>query len=511
MAAIQLASRKHPLYEENVSNWEFYFDAVKGGKNILTDQYLHSHRLEDTEDYDERLERGYYLNFCEAIPSIYNSYIFRERIERPPDENLAYFRLNTDGRRTNISDFVKRAGFYSSIYGVIHALVDVPIIKKTSISKRDVKQGVSPFATLVYPSQLVDWSVDPWGNWRWVVIAYTYYRDDDPNKEREEETHYKLITTKDWRVEDENGQKVSYPDTDSSGKNTLGIIPLVSMYSKDTDDDKIGESLIKDIAYVNKAILNWCSCIDEQIERQTFSQLVVPDDGTMHEENQTGDDPIRKISVSSVWTFPSDSGQPPQFISPNVENISTIWKIAQDHIKEIYRLAGLLGGTGDLYTSVSGKASQIGFQGVNSALAEKAAIYQKFENELNRFAYIQQNKNPEEMELVKYPTSFDVASLSEEIDAMFRVMDGRFSKTLNKTIQKNMARRATPMASQNIRKMIEDEIESNDGEFNSTTSNFNQPNDGGEVGNTNVDRVSDTFRTKKDQEFDEKTKKKKEE
>lgn len=512
-----LSKRKHPLYEENQHKWDFYLDSAMGGDNICTRDNIFEHRLEDSEDYENglngRVDRAYYLNFCDTIPSIYNSYIFREIVTRPPDDTLALFRQNADGRNMSISDFVKKAGYYASICGAIHALVDIPPTNKgiKNLSRADIKSGkMNPYASLFFPSQLMDWSVDAWGELRWIVLRSVYYQDADPTKERVEEEHYKLITRTDWKIENENGQPPQLADgVPTSGKNEWGLIPLVTMYHKDINDDRIGESLIKDIAYINRAILNWCSCMDEQIERQTFSQLVIPDDGTLAEEREAGSDPLWRVGTSSVWTFPADAGQPPQFISPNTANIQVIWAIILDHIKEIYRIAKLLGGTGDLYVTQSGRAAQMGFQGVNSALAEKALSYQKFENDLNRLVYRFYNKDLSSFDPVKYPSSFDVSALADELNSYITIMQNNFSPTLNKTLQKNISRKAVPLASESLRKTIEDEIDSGTGIVKSVTPIGNSNNNSNMQGNPNVSSISDTHRSIIDKNFDEKTKQKK--
>lgn len=349
---IRLSQREHPLYADNSSKWDMYLNSALGGEDFINEDYLFSHQLEDSEYYDERLERAYYLNFCDAIPKLYNSFIFRSDVQRPTNKDLELFRANTDGRNIKISDFVKRCGYFASIFGAIHALVDVPANGGKAISKAEANaRGIYPYASIIYPSQLKDWSLDRYGNFRWVVIEGEHYHDFDPSKEREIENYYKLITVDEWRVEDEKGQPFSYDDkTPNKGKNTLGIVPIATMYHTDLNDDKVGESLIKDIVYVNRTILNWCSCVDEQIERQTFSQLIVPDDGTLAEESESTDDPLHKLGTANIWTFPHDASHPPAYISPDTNNIITIWKLVVDHIKEIYRMAGLLGGTSDLYT-----------------------------------------------------------------------------------------------------------------------------------------------------------------
>ena len=501
MADIALSGRTHPLYDENSDNWLLYKSAVKGGEFFINDTNLFSHRLEDSEDFDERLERAYYLNFCETIPNIYNSFIFKERIERAPDPTLEPFRKNTDRRGSSISAFISRVGFYSKIFGVMHALVDMPIPPKKG--KRTVaddrKDKMTPYCSLIYPEQLVDWSLDRDGNFRWVVIKSVYYNDLDPNKEREEEIHYKLITTEEWRIEDESGQPAKLEEYDSKGKNELGIIPIVSLYHRDIDDDKIGESMIKDIVYINRAILNWCSCIDEQIERQTFSQLVVPDDGSLNEESETSGDPLRRVSTSSAWTFPADSRHPPAFISPDAENLNVIWKLVVDHIKEIYRLAGLIGSSDDMYVGSSGRARQMGFLSVNAALADTSLKYQKFENDISKLAYMFLGKDPEQYQETKYPDTFDIVGLSEEVDSLFKVMSKNFSVRLNKTIQKNIARRALPLVSDAVRTEIENEIESGTGIVESEkeiqAKEDGEGKESGKGGNPDS-KVSDTFRTK---------------
>lgn len=498
---VKLSSRSHPLYNDNIDKWELFYDAVKGGDYFITDDNLFSHRLEATDDYDSRTERAYYLNFCEAIPILYNVFIFNEKIERPANTNLDFFRRNTDGRGKDINSFIRRAGFLSSVFGAVHCIVDIPPAPKKVISKFDEKKyNIYPYATLFTPIQIKDWSLDRYGKLRWIIIEETYYSDADPGVKRKEETHYKLITTTDWRVENQDGASVTYDDgSPSSGKNPLGMIPLATLYNNDIDDNMIGESLLKDIVYINRAIFNWCSCIDEQIERQTFSQLVVPDDGTLAEERETSGDPLYKIGTSSIYTFPHDSGHPPAFISPNVENITAVWKLVIDHVKEIYRLSGLMGSSDDMYVGRSGRAAQFGFISVNSCLANKATSYQKFENDISKLALMHLGKNPQDLSEVKYPDKFDVGSLSDEIDNIFKVMSTNMSDSLNVYLKKAVAMKIAPLAPEEIKAKIEQEIDTQGGQFNQMASletskgrDYSRDSDDGPSNS----RVSDTFMTK---------------
>jgi len=504
---VALSERTHPLYDDNINKWELYEDAVEGGDKFITQDYLFSHRLEDGEDYDERLERAYYLNYCEAIPNIYNYYIMKENIERPVVLDLEMFRENADRSGKSIGEVVAEAGFWSKVYGVCHILVDSPNVSpKTKQEEKDMK--FTPYCTVLPPTKIKDWSTDGNGNYNWILIESTYYRDSDPTVEREEEVHYKLITRDSWRIEDEDGELVQFEDgRRAEGTNELGIVPIISLYHDNSKNSKIGKSLLKDIVYINRSILNWCSCIDEQIERQTFSQLVIPDDGTLAEESESGD-PLHRVGTSSIWTFPSDAGHPPNYISPNTENIRVIWSLVIDHIKEIFRLANLIGSSDDMYVSRSGRAAQMGFLGVNSALSATSKKYEKAENEITKLALkILGKDDTSSYDRVKYPTSFDIASLSEEIDAFFKLMSKNFSKRLNKTVAKDLSRRATPLAPNSVRQEIEDEIEAWDAVVVSSEPESKQISE--EDGNPNSN-LGKSFRTKEKLESEERTHRKEE-
>jgi len=463
MAEQKMSERRHPLFTEYLDDWEFFEESVKGGREYLEGGHLFSHRLESQDDdFQERKDRAYFLNFCDEVCETYTNYIMKEKIDRPEDSTLEEFRKDVDGRGTTIDEFMKKVSYLSSIYGHVHVVVDTPAIDEDKeLTKRTEKEDkLRPYASIIIPTQLVDWSVDRSGNLNWILIQQEEFEDVDPKLERIEQITYKLITTEDWQVFDQDGNPA---DGGRSGSNDLGSIFLITCYHKDIDLDMVGESLIKDIAYVNRIIFNWSSCIDEMIERQTFSQLIVPDDGSLAQEEESGD-PLKKISTSSVWTYPSDSTHAPNFISPNTDNLRVIWEMITAHIREIHRLAGLTGASEDLYTAQrSGTSQQYGFLNINSSLAAKATNLEKTENEINKLAYMWYNKDPQSVELVKYPTKFDVEALAQTMETSFLIVEREFSETLNKELLKKLGKKALPLASEEIRNKIDSEIESGDG------------------------------------------------
>jgi len=457
-----LSEKSHPKYDDLVSSWEFFLQSVKGGSDYTEGDNLFSHRLESQEDdFTNRKDRAYYLNFCDAICSMYTHYIMKEAIERPADTNLEEFRNNIDLAGNDINVFMTRVGYMSSFYGHIHVLVDMPSDETiNSMTKKDLKdKRINPYCKIITPISLKDWSLDSNDVLNWIVVEESEYNDADPNSKREEISTYKLITRDEWRVEDEKGNNLR------SGPNNLGEVPLITCYHKDIFGDKmVGESLIKDIAYVNRIIFNWCSCIDEMIERQTFSQLVVPDNGFLTNEEGGGGSPLKRIGTSSIWTFPADSSNPPKFISPDTDNITVIWDLIVAHVREIHRLAGLTGVSEDIYTAQrSGRSQQYGFLNISTSLAAKARNLEIAENRINNFAYKWLSKTPETYRNVVYPKKFEVEGLAQSITETFTIVEREVSKRLNKELLKKLAAKALPTATEDVKGEIDKEIEAGDG------------------------------------------------
>jgi len=240
---------------------------------------------------------------------------------------------------------------------------------------------------------------------------------------------------------------------------------MTTCYNSDSNVDLIGESLITDISRINRIIYNWCSNIDEMIERQTFSQLVMPDDP------QTDLDPkdesagsLRKLSTATIFTFPYNSSQPPQFISPDRQQIDIIWKMIQNHRDLIYELAGLgtVGSSSKFLSQRSGISQAYQFLSINSSLAKKAVRLERTENEINRLVLMWSGQKDME-EKVEYPVEFDVLTLTETMESTFQIAAQNFSETLNIELLKALARKAAPVLPEETITKIYDEIEANSG------------------------------------------------
>ncbi|MFA5092025.1 MAG: hypothetical protein WC483_05675 [Candidatus Paceibacterota bacterium] len=443
----KLTSREHPDYTENKIDWAFYMKSFKGGSQYPSGN-LFSHRLENSEDYSNRLRRAYYLNFCKPLPNIYTDYIYKNRIKRPQVFSKEFTDIDKRGR--SINDFARLCSVLSGIYGHVHVLVDKSVDAE-GISKADAK---SPYAVIYKPENVVDWAFDENGNLLWVLLYEPTYVDTDPMSARVTEKRFRLLTQAGWEVWRADGDKETKLSFGVWPFATKGKIPFKTCFNADADNDMIGESMLRDIAPINRIIFNWCSLIDEQFERQTFSQLVTPDTGT---GEGTGGSDAKKIATATAFTFPADSKFPPMYIGPNTDNSRVIWEVIEKHITEIYRHAMLDKGDTSIIHAQSGVAKAYEFVDTNQALVTKAQYMERFEGELYDAFGLWTNQKIDAP--VEYAKEFDIISVEREIKNAFDIVAEGISDTLKKALYKRVARKALPSADDKTFKTIDAEID----------------------------------------------------
>lgn len=475
-----LKDRRHPEYTDYEDSFTLYNAAYKGGYEWLKDvaSYLTSHRMEASDDYTNRQNRAFYLNYCKRVVDAYTNYIFKNTITRSKDPQLALFFENADGMGGSIDDVMKRISCLSSIYGRVDCILDAPYQPTgKELSVRQVKEGnnLLPYVILRSPLECIDWSLNPVGQFNWILFKYVQYTDEDPAVERDTSNiyRYKIITLKDWAEFDDQGNSLG------SGPNELSEVFVHRCYHK-FDSGLIGTSLIADIAYINKEIFNWCSLISEQIYKQTFSQLVVPDDGSYYENNMQASVDVgnsatdkaanpamrtntlaAQVGSSYAFTFPAGAGQPPQYISPDRDQIDVIWNMIVSLVAEIYKIAGL--GSTEGKEDASGRAKQRQFLTVDASLRAKSEVLEKAENELIRLFCVRQGMEFKDEYKSVYAKNFDILSFVEEVESSLKTVTAAFSTTLNKYILNRIASKFTDEAPIQVQKDVEDEINSGDG------------------------------------------------
>ena len=446
-----VSKRVNPLYTANSKKWEFYIQSFRGGLDYANGN-LFTHRLENPEDLAHRQQRAYFLNYCRPLPNIYTDYLFREQAKRPQNF-LPDIMANVDGRGRNLDAFSRLCSTLSSVYGHVGVLVDKPQVDN-AISMAD---AAVPYATIYTPEFIKDWEYDVDGQLMWILLYEPTAEASDPKTPRVDLKRYRLLTRQGWEL-----LELSDKDEETTvGQGLWGFgeerIPFAICYNTDTDNDLIGESLLVDIAPVNRVIFNWCSLIDEQIERQTFSQLIMPETGEQAGgEGQTA----KTVSTASIFTFPGDAKFAPAYIGPNTDNLRVIWEIIEKHITEIYRIAMLDKGDSAVIQAQSGVAKAYDFIDTNQALATKAAAMESFEDRLLYAFGLWQRSEPKEE--VQFPREFDIVSLERDIKNTFDLVSEGFSDTFNKLLYKRVVRKTLKSADEATLATIDAEIDARD-------------------------------------------------
>lgn len=473
-----LEKRQHPEYKAYAEHYALLAASYLGGQDYLdnAEEYIVQHPFEEDSMYEVRVKLAYYLNYCKRVVESYTNFIYKEGPRRSEDTQLSIWFDNVDGKGTSMNDFMKSVSSLSSVFGFVDILLDAPKKEKDAYTVADVSEGeLLPYLSLYTPLEAIDWSTDYLGRFNWVLYKYRFYEDSDVTVARTTSKPYRVLYMDPkqwlrWSMQDETFKE--------NGTNEIGCVPVVRCRNR-MDSGTAGISLIGDIAYVNRAIFNWCSLLTEQIQRQTFSQLVIPDNGDFFNSELSGLDGdnidpttgevktnlFKRIGTSWAFTFPAESGQPPQYISPDNQQIDAIWQTICNHITEIFRMVGLSASESSDAGKGNGGSKQRQYLSVEAALSFKAGALEDAENRIIKNYCRQQGIEWQPAFATVYPRTFDVLGLLEELESSLALATACGSATLNTYVMKKLTGRLTKEAPPEIRAAIESEIDANAGSF----------------------------------------------
>lgn len=450
-----MKERIHPSYKDRLASWNFFLLSYKGGDPYCYGKMLFSHRYEEDTDYQKRQERSYYLNFTRPIVDIYTKYVCGQPLSRLAEGNLKAryekFQADCDGRGTKLSTFMNVITSLSSIFGRCGVLVlGADPRKLPSVATAVVDGKVMPRLRLIRPQTLIDWSRDEYGNFVWILLKYNIYKDADPRQERKILTRYELWTQKDWTIfsKSETSDDLLLVST---GIHNMGRVPYVEFFNADVDADYEPESLIEDIAIINRTIFNYSSLLDEILYLQAFSQLTIPADSG--EINQ------KIISTKRAFNYPKDSPYPPSYISPDASQARLFIDLNSSLVAEIFRLATLRksgSSSTDQYSTAFGK--MVDFEDTEAALTAKANLMETSEKELSEEVGLMMGVT-EPLWTPNYPKTFEVRSFTQEIADALSLESLQMGQTFMSKVKQKLARRALPQEDSATFEKINSEIE----------------------------------------------------
>lgn len=447
---------KHPDFVRWEKIYKFFEESYTGGHEYISGGHLFKHTFEDNEGHKDRLERAYYYNYCAPVVNTYNSFIYGQDVDRDygslADNPLfEMFLKNADKQGNGYEEVCRTGSKWASATGIQFWLIDKPAVPAAT-RKEEIDNELYPYIVRLSPRCVLDWGLDTYGNPVWIKVKEGAEDRQTFDAKEQKVERYRIWYRDRWEL-----YEVTKSDTGSGkavkvdeGEHPVGEVPIVPVVHV-SECPMSGISLIEDIAYVNRAIYNWCSLLDEILYRQTFSQLVMPED------------PKSPISDQALGTarglgFPPEARHAPHFISPDASQAAVISEQIKDGVEEIYRLASLEGGSG-VEKDASGISKAYDFTLTNNTLVSKAINMEDAETRALRI-WAKWLEIDDPGVNIAYAREYDIIKLSEELENAIKAKTMNISQTFDKEMKKRVVHRMLPRLADDMKKQIEQEIDS---------------------------------------------------
>ena len=468
-----LLARRHPEYAENEKHWEFLEDTYEGGREWFEGNVFR-YIKEGDQEYKDRVLRAYRFNHSREVVDLINKYLFKQNVARSDDgttgsgdapQCIKDFWKSATRNGLAIKELMKQVSKKTSVYGRVAVVVDNTAKQGQVTSKADEKeQGIRTYAYVVTPSNLLDYSYDEDGDLAWVLIREVTRDDADPMSSSGEQSYrYRLWTENDWKLYEEVmvGRKKIVKLVDES-VHGLGEVPIVIADHMISDEEYEANSMIDDIAYLDRAVANYLSNLDAIIQDQTFSQLAMPAQNIL-----PGEDSYTKlveIGTKRIFLYDGEGGAAPFYLSPDVKQAELIVTVVNKIIGEIYHTVGLAGERTKSDNAMgtdnsSGVAKAYDFERVNALLSAKADSLEVVENKLVRLVALWNGEeNQITQDLVSYPDNFDTRGLYDEFDISARLMLIEAPDAVRQEQMKMMLDKLFPQLATDLRTKMEEQL-----------------------------------------------------
>lgn len=428
----KLIDRRHPEYAELKEHWDFCELAYRGGRKWFEgEENLFKFYKEGQGEYDDRKKRTYRANHTKRVVDTVTQYLFRESPHRKdaPGAVIEKFweRATVLGGTRDINRFMREVDQWTSVFGRVYIVVDRMPDDGATIT-RQRKDESSPYAYIVFPQRVMDFSIGTDGEFNWVLISEDYRDDTGLSSSGKTLTRYRLWTRTSWYLIGRSAPDKEDVAVLGSGSHGLDRVPVIA--HSDTDGTAWSSpALAGDIVYMDRTLVNYGSMLDEILYEQTFSQLTMPAEGLIpgaKESNQ-----LIAAAKNRIFLYSATSpGAKPEYISPDASQASLIIEAMATLKKDIYAVTGT--DAGDANSSsmskgreyASGKVRQFDHAAIENLLLGKARALEDAEERIAAMVDVWMGGKGEiDESLVTYPDKFDVRGLAAELDIASQLFD----------------------------------------------------------------------------------------
>jgi hypothetical protein len=419
----------HPIYDDYKHRWSFYLRSYMGGEDYKDGGYLTSYISEDKDEYARRLDLTPMDNHCKNIVHIYSSFLWRVPPTRAfnslaNNAALEPFMKDADLDGRSFNAFMRQAQIWSSVYGHVWLMIDKPQ-SNAATRAEELDQEIRPYMTMITPENVFDWKYERTSSGRFKLVYLKVRESVDRINETETEVYYRVWredTIETWLATNNGEQKIEEID------NALGKIPAVFVPAQRSQIRGIGTSDISDVSYMQRAIYQELSEVEQLIRISNHPTLVK----TFETDASAG--------AGAVINLPDDmdGALKPYQMQPSGANLDAVMKSINDKVESINRMSHMGAVRGTQAMTQSGVAMQTEFQMLNAKLAEKADILELAEEQIfDLFCQWQQVTNDVE---VFYPDAFDLRDYDKELVFLQQMRaTGVKSVTLAQEIDKKIA------------------------------------------------------------------------
>lgn len=469
--------RRHPMYAEKLSHWEFLDATYRGGRDWF-DSNLFRYLKEGDSEFADRKKRAYRFNHTKEVVELVLKYLFKAPVSRNADNASSWvnkFWKNSMKNGRGIDQLIKEAALKSSVGGRAAVVVDnnfAPLVdedgNQVQASESDIDE-VKIFSYVVPVVDILDyaWDEDGDGKLLWIKLRERVRDDADPlNSTGLIEERVRLWTRTGWSVYRDVGGAGESRNVEiyDEGVHDLGFVPVHLLDHSVTATPYDAPSLIDDIAYLDRAIANYLSNLDAIIQDQTFSQLAIPTQSI--NRNDKAYKKVLEMGTKRIFTYDSgqNGGSKPEFISPDPKQAGVILSVVEKIINEIYHTVGLAGERTKQDNAVgidnsSGVAKAYDFERVNSLLLAKAASCENLENWIVSTVNAWAGNEEVGEDLVTYPKTFDVLRLIDDLVTAEALQKIDAPHALRKEHMRVIVGKIFPQLKKDIRDLILADIE----------------------------------------------------
>jgi hypothetical protein len=395
---------------------------------IAANSYLRPLPKERLEEYQERLRRCYYINYCQETIRVYVSTLFREgySIERQDvleklGDSIA---KNIDRLGRDVQAFLREVFEGALKLGWVGVITDRPAAPEAGFESAEEEQAADmrPYSRVVLPLQVWDWRLGEDGDWTFLLLEEAPERVIDPKTaETSYEPRWKVWTRNIWAVIDVDGKELR------RGEHGLSRIPfdlfICDPASPDVDDEPFGHSALRDVADLNLEIFQQSSLTEDLARKTNYPTLTLEGNPAEIQRARDGakspDGAGPELGAGYMLVAPAKAA----WIAPP----DTCIRAGRDYIAgivlELRRIAGIATRSEESVEAHSGAALQWEYSTRYDLVKLRAENLRDGEVRLWR-TYADYLKRDIQADTVKYPTSYATAPVARDLEELERMREG---------------------------------------------------------------------------------------